>query len=97
MTEDADAAFQRAWVKRYPPTWDVYTAHMSLKERGAVVMLMTHYHAHGESPGDEQALASTVGIGLDEWRPMAAEVVKTFRRMLPIMFRQRGKRTGRRT
>ena len=97
MTEDGDAAFQRAWVKHYPPIWDLYTAHMSLKERGAVVMLMTHYHAHGEIPEDEQALASTVGIGVDEWRPMAAEVVKTFRRVLPMMFRPRRKKTGRST
>jgi uncharacterized protein YdaU (DUF1376 family) len=97
MTEDADAALQHAWLKRYPPIWDMYTAHMSLNERGAVVMLMTHYHTHGEIPEDEQELASAIRISIDEWRPMAGEVVKTFRRMLPMMFRPRRKKTGRRT
>jgi hypothetical protein len=76
------------WLRRYPPLWNQYTAHMTCSERGAVYTLFEHDHQFGNVPLSDAALASALGIKVEEWRLMAERVLTTYRKMRPMIGRR---------
>jgi uncharacterized protein DUF1376 len=63
------------WLLRYPPVWSMYTGHMACTERGAVWTLILHYYKHGNIPSNDADLAAALGISVEEWRPIADDVL----------------------
>jgi hypothetical protein len=63
------------WLRRYPPVWSMHTGHMTCTERGAVWMLILHYYKHGNIPSNDADLAAALGISVEEWQPMADDVL----------------------
>lgn len=67
------------WFKFYPADYRDDTWDLDLAAHGAYMLLIQHYMMHEKPlPDNDKALASIVGVGLDEWSAVASQVRNMF-------------------
>jgi hypothetical protein len=87
MAEGSDKMKDRPSV-----TFDHLTAELPLDAKGAVATLAVEYCRVDTIPLDDAGTADLLGITLEQWRLMSADVIRVFNQLLPVLPRRPGRR-----